>query len=58
MSDSGENECINLLFFVALSVSSVCAHIAVWMLLAGELAYHLYAWNSETMELPTSSLHR
>lgn len=51
--DSGENKFINFLFLVVL-----CPYIGAWMLFAGELAYYLYAWNRQTMELPTSSLYR
>lgn len=60
MSDNQgeENEsAISSLFLFSLCVC-VCSCVDSRVLLAGELAYYMYAWNRETVELSTSSLHR
>lgn len=57
VSENGQNKYLILLIllplFSVLSLLHMCVHAA-----AGDVTHNLYAWNCQTMELPTSSVHR
>lgn len=51
--------CFFSLFVLCVCVRvHACAHGFLGLFPTGEFTYHLYAWNCQTMELPTPSLHR
>lgn len=62
--ENGQNK--SLILLILLPLSSVhpllCVHAAATAAApaaaAGDIAHHLYAWNRQTMELPTPSVHR
>lgn len=57
VSENGQNKYLILLIllslFSVLPLLYMCAHAA-----AGDVTHNLYAWNCQTLELPTSSVYR
>lgn len=57
VSENGQNKYFILLIllslFSVLPLLYMCVHTA-----AGDVTHNLYAWNCQTLELPTSSVYR
>lgn len=56
VSENGPNKYLILLTLLPLFSVPPSLHMCVHAA-AGDLTHNLYAWNCQTMELPTSSVH-